>query len=187
MNRLMVGAVVVVMTLASWVQAQTFKVDPVHSVVVYRIQHFNAGQFYGRFNEPQGVFTLDAENPANSKFEVTIDAAKVDTGNQKRDAHLKSPDFFNARQYPTITFKSTKVEKSGETYQITGDVTLLGQTRSITAEATVYGPSKDPQGNTRAGVEAVLTVKRSDFGMDFMADALGDEVRLIVSLEGVQE
>src|SRR5690606_25914233 len=94
-------------------------------------------------------------------------------------------DFFDTARHGAITFKSTKVEKDGENgLKITGDVTLLGQTRSITAEATTAGPVADPKGTMRAGVEATFTVKRSDFGMNFMPGAIGDEVRLVVSLEG---
>jgi polyisoprenoid-binding protein YceI len=163
---------------------QEFKVDPVHSTVLFRIQHFNAGQYYGRINDPQGTFTLD---PAGPKLDVTLEAAKVDTANAKRDEHLRSPDFFNARQYPTITFKSTSAEKTGEnTYKVNGELTLLGQTKPVTATVETFGPAQDPRGTTRAGAEAIFTIKRSDFGMNFMPGGLGDEVRIIASVEGTQ-
>jgi polyisoprenoid-binding protein YceI len=188
MQKLFAFAFAAVSMLAALAPGQTFSVDPVHSVVIFRIQHLGAGQFYGRFNDPAGAFTLDAANPANIRFNLTINAAKIDTANQKRDDHLRSPDFFNTRQYPTITFKSTAVEKTGDnTLKVTGDLTLLGQTRPITADVTLSGPARDPQGTTRAGAEAMLQLKRSDFGMNFMPGALGDEVRLVVSLEGMQQ
>src|SRR3954471_2674673 len=92
--------------------ADTYKVDPVHSATVFRIQHANLGYVWGRINDPGGTFALDAADPTKSVFSLELQVANVDTHNDKRDAHLKSPDFFNAKQYPTITFKS-KSAKAG--------------------------------------------------------------------------
>src|SRR6185436_16496600 len=112
----------------------------------------------------------------------------VDTGNAQRDGHLKSPDFFNAKQYPTITFKSTSV-KAGEsptTLAVTGDLTMHGVKKSITIPVELTGNGEFPPGVKRAGVEATLTVKLTDFEIKGMPGALSDEVKVIVSLEGMK-
>jgi polyisoprenoid-binding protein YceI len=170
--------------------ADAYKVDPVHSAVVFRIGHFNVGQVYGRFNLPEnaGSFTIDAENPENNAFEIVIEADKIDTGNAKRDDHLRSADFFNVKQFPQITFKSTSVKSAGENvYDVSGDLTLHGVTRPITIQVTKLGEGKDPMGGYRAGVAAEFAVKRSDFGMNQMLEGIGDEVTLLVALEGTKE
>lgn len=189
MRRLLLSLPIIFIMAASTIaHAQDYKLDPVHSFVVFRIHHAHAGYVYGRFNGPQGTFKLDADHPANSVFDVTVQAGNVDTANEQRDAHLRSDDFFDASNYATITFKSTSVEKIGDNQlKLTGNLTLLGQTRTITTEATTSGPATDHQGVVRFGVETTFTIKRSDFGMDKMLEGVGDEVRLIVSLEGMQQ
>lgn len=177
----------IVLALTSTVMAETYQADPVHSVALARISHLNATSFWARFNEPTGTFTIDSEDPTRSSFEITIDANKVDTANQQRDTHLRSADFFNVREFPTITFKSTQVEKEGDGLKVTGDLTLLGQTKPITAMVETYGPSKGMRGETRGGFEATFEIKRSEFGMNFMQGALGDDVRIVVAVEGIQQ
>jgi polyisoprenoid-binding protein YceI len=168
-----------------------YKADPVHSSVVFRIGHVNISYVYGRFNDPTGSFTLDEADPDKSSFNVEIQVASVDTHNDKRDAHLKSPDFFNAKQYPAITFKSTAVKKgAANTLDVTGDLTLHGVTRSMTIPVEVTGKGEFPPGQRRAGIEATFTIKRTDFdikGIPAMPTAVGDEVRLMVALEGVKQ
>jgi polyisoprenoid-binding protein YceI len=135
-RKAMVAVSMFVMMLAGAAQvraADTYKIDPVHATVIYRISHFNVGNAYGRFNEPTGSVTVDNEDPSKSVFEFSVQVDKVDTANPKRDAHLKSPDFFNAKQFPTIDFKSTKVAKKGDNqFELTGDLTLHGVTKSVT-------------------------------------------------------
>ena len=184
---------VAVMTLgvlvAPVLAADSYKVDPVHSSNAFRIKHANAAYFHGRFNETAGSFTLDSADPTQASFNVEISAASVDTNNEKRDGHLKSADFFNVKQYPAITFKSTSVEKGeGEnTLAVTGDLTMHGVTKSVTIPVQLTGTGEFPQGVHRAGVEATFEVKMSDFGIKGMPGALSDEVRVVVSLEGVKE
>ncbi|MCA9250732.1 MAG: YceI family protein, partial [Phycisphaerales bacterium] len=125
-----------------------------------------------------------ADNPADSSFDVVIKTESVDTNNKKRDGHLKSPDFFNAREFPTISFKSTKVEKGEkDTLKVTGDLTCHGVTKSITIDVVQTGAASGPQGESK-GIEAIFTIKRSEFGMEYGLEALGDDVRVIVALEG---
>jgi polyisoprenoid-binding protein YceI len=111
----------------------------------------------------------------------------IDSRNPKRDQHLKSPDFFNAKQFPTLSFKSRKVEGSGDVYQVSGDFTLHGVTKPITVEFKKGAEGKGMEGEIRSGGETRFKIKRSDYGMSFMQGALGDEVNIILSLEGVKQ
>jgi len=166
--------------------AKKFDLDPVHSMVIFRISHLGVGAIYGRFNEPTGTYNIDMANPSASFFEIALDTSKVDTASERRDNHLKSPDFFNAKQFPSITFKSASVEKSGEKkMKVHGALTMLGVTKVIDAELEFLGEGKTMQGY-KSGFEAEFTIKRSDFGMMKYIEekALGDEVKLIVTVEG---
>jgi polyisoprenoid-binding protein YceI len=167
--------------------AETFDIDGVHSTAVFRVKHLNAAPFYGRFNDISGAFTYDAEKPAASSFEVTIKAESVDTNSERRDNHVKSPDFLNAKQFPTITLKSKSVKKTGEnTLQATAELALHGVKRDVTVDIEhVGGGDRGPRFGFRRGFDVAFTFKRSDFGMDFMLEGLGDEIRLMVGIEGV--
>ena len=168
--------------------AETYKLDPAHTSVVFRIKHLGVAYVYGRFNGPTGSFVFDESSPAKSSIEMQVDAKNVDTAVQKRDNHLKSPDFFNAGEHPLITFKSTSVKKSGkDSYDISGNLTLLGKTKPITVKARQTGTGKDPWGNYRRGFETSFTVNRSDFGMDFMMKVAADDILLTVSVEGIRQ
>jgi len=168
----------------------TFAVDPVHSVVVFRVGHLGVAKFWGRFNQLSGSFTYDADEPGSSTFDFTVPTESVDTGNAGRDRHLKSPDFFNAREYPAITFKSTgiTVAASANSWKVTGDLTLHGVTKSVTADIEWIGEGQTSQGHKR-GFEAQFTIRRSEFGMNkyLEDDAIGDEVKLVVAIEGVNK
>jgi polyisoprenoid-binding protein YceI len=177
------AAVVLAFSFAAHVQAQTYKVDPVHSNAVFRIKHANAAPFWGLFRAPTGSFTLAGDK---SSFKIEIPVDNVYTGNEKRDAHLKSPDFFNSKQYPTITFTSKSVKKSGDKLEASGDLTIHGVTKPVTVAIEQTGTGEFPPGVKRAGVEATLVVKMTDFEIKGMPGALSDEVRVIVGLEGVQ-
>ena len=189
MTHRLAAATLAVLALAAPVfAAESYKVDPVHSSAVFRIKHANVSYFAGRFNAPDGSFMLDEADPTKSTFNVVLHVDKVDTANEKRDAHLKSPDFFNAKQYPTITFKSTSVKKGeGSTLQVTGDLTMHGVTKSITVPVELTGKGQFPPGTQRAGVEATFIVKRSEFGMSGMQGALGDDVKVLVGLSAIKQ
>ncbi|NOS99055.1 MAG: YceI family protein [Phycisphaerales bacterium] len=183
---------VVVLGLVGWfaaaAKAETFKIDDTHSSVVFRIKHMNVSYFYGRFNKIEGRFTLEDGDAAGNSIEIEVDASSVDSKNEGRDRHLKSPDFFNAKQFKTITFKSTAIKSAGEgKFEVTGDLTLHGVTKSVTVPVERVGKGPGREGGTIAGFEAVFTVKRSEFGMEFMNGPLGDEVRLMVGIEGAAE
>ena len=167
--------------------ADNYTVDPVHSTSAFRIIHAGIAPFWGRFNEPTGKFVLDESDPTKSSFTIELKAANIDSANAKRDTHLKSPDFFNAAQYPTITFKSTAVKPGdGKTLQVTGDLTMHGVTKSITVPVELTGKGNF-MNQPRAGVEATMTVKMSDFEIKGMPGALSDEVKVIVALEGMKK
>jgi polyisoprenoid-binding protein YceI len=120
--------------------------------------------------------------------EVSIKADSVDTHNTKRNDHLKSQDFFNVGKFPTLSFTSKSIAKAGETtFDVTGDMTIHGQTKPVTLKLEKTGESKSSQMGERVGYETVFTVKRSDYGMTFMPDALGDEVRVMIALEAAKK
>lgn len=162
-----------------------FNVDPVHSTVIFGARHAGAGYTYGRFNDFEGGFNL-GDNPS---FKLTVRAGSIDTGNRDRDRHLSGPDFFNAKQFPTITFKSTAAEDKGEAWHVTGKMTMLGETKTITIPVKVLSADASFRGKALGAVHAEFTIKRSDFGMTWGVDKgiVGDEIKAIVALEGVKE
>jgi polyisoprenoid-binding protein YceI len=164
-----------------------YQVDPVHSTNVFRIRHMNITFVYGRFNETSGTFKLDEAKPEASTFEISLKTASIDTNNADRDKHLRSPDFFDAEKYPTITFKSTKVQKTdNQHWTLTGDLTLHGVTKPITATITTPVASKGMRGGVHVGFETTFEIKRSDYGMSNSLGPIGDEVRITVSIEGTR-
>ncbi len=168
--------------------AETYKLDPAHTSIVFRVKHLGVAYVYGRFNGPTGTFVFDESSPSKSTIEVQAEAKNVDTALEKRDTDLKSPDFFNAGEHPLVSFKSKSVKKLSEnTYEVSGDLTLLGKTRTITVEANATGAGKDPWGGFRRGFETSFAIKRSDFGMDFMMGGVSDDVNLTVSVEGIRQ
>jgi len=178
----MVLAVVASGTVAS--AADPFEVDPVHSSVLFRVKHMNVSYSYGRFDSVTGKFLIDEQDPSKSSFDLTINAESIDTANVMRDRHLKGPDFFNSKQFPTITFKSKSVSKVPAGYAVSGDLTLKGVTKPAEVVVNVTGTGKGMKGESLTGVEGSLVLKRSDFGMTYMVGALADEVRVTASLEG---
>ena len=168
--------------------AEIYKLDPAHTSVVFRIKHLDVAFVYGRFNEPAGSFTFDESSPSKSSIEVKLNVKDVDTAVEKRDNHLRSPDFFNVKEHPLATFKSTSVKKNGpQTYEVAGNLSLLGKSRPVTLKAHETGSGKDPWGNYRRGFETSFKINRSDFGMTFMLSGLSDEVLITVSLEGIRQ
>ncbi len=166
--------------------AQAFTVDSGHSVALFRITHMGVGAFHGRFNEVKGSVNWADDNLAGSSVSVEIPIGSIDSNSEKRDQHLKSPDFFSAKQFPVMTFKSSAIKKEGEGYAITGTLTLRGVSKEITVQATKIGEGdRGPRFGYRAGFETVFTLKRSDYGITWGVEnkALGDEVRVTIALE----
>jgi polyisoprenoid-binding protein YceI len=174
--------------LASTQDAETieFTLDPVHCMVNFRIHHAGAGMFWGRFNDVTGTFATSEDGSAAPSMNVSVAVDSVDTGTEKLDRTLMGPNFFDSKEFEKITFKSTKAEADGEGgWKLTGKMTMLGVTKEVTATVEMTGLKGNPV-IKKAGYEATLTIKRSDFGMDWGVKngALGDEVRLIIGLEG---
>lgn len=168
--------------------ADTYQVDPEHASVVFKVKHLDVSYVWGRFNQVAGTVVLDEQNPAASRIEIVIQTASVDTGNERRDRHLRSADFFDAEQFPEIRFVSKQMtRKESNLWEVTGDLTLHGVTRPLTVQITKVGEGKDPWGGHRLGGELSLTIKRSDFGMTGMIGPVGDEVTIHVSLEAIKQ
>lgn len=166
-----------------------FEIDAVHSAVVFRISHMGVSNAYGMFHGPTGSYTLNWSDPSASKLEVQIATDKVDTGNEKRDAHLMGPDFFNSKQFPSISFTAKTFEKTGDnTMRVLGSLTMLDKTNPVEVELFKIGEGDTRQGY-KSGFEARFTIKRSEFGMTKYLEggALGDEVTLTVSVEGAKK
>lgn len=163
-----------------------YTIDPVHSTLVFKIRHMDVADFFGRFNGPSGTVAFDADAPEASRIQVSVAAENVDSGNGKRDQHLRSPDFFNAVQFPRIEFTSSKVTKSGDGYTVEGELELLGTKRPVTATVSHFATGK-ARDTAVLGATATFTIKRSDFGMDFMVGGgLGDEVEITLAVEAKQ-
>jgi polyisoprenoid-binding protein YceI len=171
---------------AAPVRADDYVVDGFHSSVVFKVQHMGISWIWGRFNDVSGTCTFDKNDPTKASFALTIKTESVDTGVKKRDDHLRSGDFFNANQFPLITFKSTSVKAAEGGYSVTGDFTMHGVTKSITFTLK-GGKTVEFKGPPRIGFYTELTLKRSDFGMDRMTDMIGAEIPVAIAFEGVKK
>ncbi len=164
----------------------TWAGDTVHSSVLFRIKHLGVSWTMGRFND--FTVSLKSADAGLSSVAFTVKTDSVDTGNAKRDQHVKSPDFFNAKQFGEITFRSTKVTGGDkDVAEVTGDLTLHGVTKPLTVQVSKVGSGKGMKGEELAGYQTSFTVKRSDFGMTNMVGPVGDEVALTVSVEAAKQ
>ncbi len=187
---------VVILSLATLplFAADTFTIDKVHSATEFKIRHL-VGNVGGKFDDFAGSVSVDRANPANSSVDFTIQAASIDTGTPDRDKDLRSSNFFDVERYPTITFKSTKIAPAGtkDTYNVTGNLTMHGVTKTVTLPVQFLGFVKDPWGNERAGFEIDTTLNRKDYGivwnqaLDQGGYVLGDDVKIAVNLETVKK
>jgi polyisoprenoid-binding protein YceI len=189
MNRRMFTAALSALLLtgaSALAQSTTWTIDPMHSQSNFQIRHMAVSNVRGSISGVNGTVVWDEKNPSKSSVEATITTATVTTNNEKRDAHLKSPAFFDVEKFPTITFKSTSVTRTGGKLQVIGDLTLTGVTKSVTLD--VDGPSA-PQpgsnGKTLTGFSATGTLKRSDFnfGSKFGSPLISDEVQFTLDIE----
>lgn len=165
------------------VPAAAWSIDATHSSVIFRVLHMGVANFYGRFNSVSGTVTLDDANPSASKVELTIPIESIDTNSKGRDGHLKSPDFFNAKEFPEVKFVSKTVSKAGDKeWKIEGEMTMHGVTKPMTIQARQMGVLEGKNGKV-AGFDVQFTLKRSDFGMTFMLEGIGDEVAVMAGFE----
>jgi polyisoprenoid-binding protein YceI len=172
----------------------TWKLDPAHSSAEFKVRHMMISNVKGSFSGLSGDLTEHTVDSTLSTVEASIDVAAISTGDAQRDAHLKSADFFDAEKYPTMTFKSTKVEPKGEgEYRVTGDLTVHGVTKPVTfAVEGPTPPNKDPWGNTRIGLTATSKINRKDFGLNWNAALetggilVGEEVHITLEAQFIK-
>lgn len=169
----------------------TWQVDPVHSSVEFHVKHLGIATVKGQFKEFEG--TLEVAPDGGSRAYGTVKVASVDTREPQRDDHLRSPDFFDVGQYPEIAFQSTAIRPLDEdTFEIEGDLSIHGVTRSLTLNATLEGTETDPQGNPRVGLSASAQINRSDYEMKFNMAlgsgnvVVGDKVKILLEISAVK-
>jgi polyisoprenoid-binding protein YceI len=168
--------------------ADDYTIDAVHSGISFQISHLGLSYVQGRFNEFSGNFTIDTSDPGKSSFSLSIKTESVDTNNAGRDKHLRSPDFFNAKQFPAITFTSTAVKAIEGGYEVTGDLTLHGETKPVTFSLKGGKSAQFPPGVQRTGFStSQIIVKRNDFGVGKPMPVLGDEVYVSIGFEGTKK
>lgn len=170
-----------------------YQIDPSHSTASFSIKHMMIAKVHGAFQKMSGSLEYDAANPAKAQIDVTIEAASIDTREPKRDEHLRSADFFDVAKYPTITFKSTRVDGSGGELRVHGDLTIHGVTKPVVLD--VEGPSaemKDPWGNLKIGASGTTKIKRKEFGLTWNAALeaggvlVGDDVTITLEVQFVK-
>lgn len=161
-----------------------YDIDTGHSAVVFEIEHLGVAKFYGRFNQVNGKLTLDLDEPQNNTLLVKVPSSSLDTNSSDRDQHIAGEEFLNVARHPEITFRSTAFQRVGPAaFRVTGDLTLLDQTRSITVDLQQTGYGKDPWGGHRTGFHTTFSVNRRDYGITALPGGLGDIVTLRVTLE----
>lgn len=177
-------------TLERTVTTQPWSIDPAHTEVEFSVRHLMISNVKGRFGNVTGSVEIDESNPASLKLDVTIPIATIDTRSEQRDAHLRSADFFNAEQYPTMTFKGRRVTGNvREGFRLVGDLTIRGVTREVTLDVTTEGRGLDPWGNERVGYSASGKVDRRDFGLTWNqlletgGVTVGETVKITINTE----
>lgn len=183
----------IVLGLFAWVLGQSragladdYVLDDQHTSVVFAVNHLGYSYCYGMFGKYSGKFSFDPKSVSSSQFEFTIDASSLDTKSEKRDEHLRGPDFFNVKQFPEITFKSKSVKVEEKLLQITGTLTMHGVSKDIVLPLTYMGTGPAPDQKTHAGFAGRVVIKRSDFDIKTYLPNIGDDVTLLISFEGVK-
>jgi polyisoprenoid-binding protein YceI len=193
--RLIIGGLLAVLwACPSWAEMARYDVDLDHSTVEFRVAHMVVAKTSGRFMDYKGFIEMDAETKTVKAIEARIQTASLTTNHQKRDQHLRGPDFFNVEKYPTMTYKLKSYLKSGggNEYSAVGELTLLGVTKDVVLTGTFNGVAKDPWGNVRAGFTAEGKLNRKDFGMNWSKTldsgglVVGDEVHIKLDIECIK-
>jgi polyisoprenoid-binding protein YceI len=172
----------------------TWKIDPAHSRAEFKVKHMMISNVKGSFNGLTGTLIEDTTDPTRSRVEASIEIGTISTGDEQRDTHLKSADFFHHEEHPVMTFKSTKIEKkSDESFAVTGDLTLHGVTKPVSfAVEGPSAPNKDPWGNTRVGLSATTKINRKDFGLTWNAALesggilVGEDVQIVLDVQFIE-
>jgi polyisoprenoid-binding protein YceI len=192
-----IKTITVMLTLCAFVAllaaADTYEIDRSHSSVGFSVKHMVISSVKGSFTDFSGTIMYDEEEITNSSVSVTIKTGSINTGDDRRDGHLRSADFFDAENHPEITFVSKKVSKRADGHVVTGDLTMRGVTKEVEIPFIITGKITDPRGKTRIGVEGKLTIDRQDYGvswsrtMDAGGLVVSDDVRIELLLEAVKQ
>ncbi len=171
-----------------------WRIDPAHTRAEFAVKHLMITTVRGHFADVDGTVHEDATDPSRSSIEVSIKVASIDTGVEQRDAHLRSPDFFDAEQFPSLTFRSTNVAPAGENkLKVTGDLTIKGVTKPVVLDVTEEGRRSDPWGGNRSGFSATTKIDRRDFGLDYNQAletggwVVGHEVKINLDIELIRQ
>jgi polyisoprenoid-binding protein YceI len=170
---------------------QAYAIDAAHTTAEFVVRHLMISKVRGRFTQVSGTIDLAEGSTTPVSITAIIETASIDTREEQRDGHLKSPDFFDAANFPQITFKSTRVDGSGDSFKIVGDLTIHGVTKEITLDTTFEGRAIDPWGNSRVGYEAHGKISRKDFGLTWNQAleaggvAVGDDVKIELNVEAI--
>ena len=172
----------------------TWKIDPAHSSAEFKVKHMMISNVKGKFHAISGILTLNEADPTKSTVEASISLHSLSTGDDQRDGHLKSPDFFDAEKFPTMTFKSSEVTKTGPTkFAVVGELNLHGVSRNVSfAVEELSAPGKDPYGNVRLGLEATTRVTRKDFGLTWNSALetggvlIGEDVQITLDIQFIK-
>jgi polyisoprenoid-binding protein YceI len=174
--------------------AQHWDFDPVHSSVNFWVRHLMVSKVHGRFHDWKGTLELDDADPTKSRIEVEIDAKSIDTRDEKRDTHLRSPDFLDVDNHPSLRFKSTSIEAKGDDrLLVRGDLTIRGISRPVTLDVEVGGRAKDPWGGERTGFSATAAIDRKEYGLQWNMALetggvlVGDKVNITIEVEAVKQ
>lgn len=187
-------AVLLVFGAASLASADTYTIDATHSNVGFAVRHMTVSKVRGSFGKFEGTVNVDPADTTKWSCDVVIQTASINTQAERRDNHLRSADFFNAEEFPTLTFKSTKVAPKGkDKFEINGDLTMRGVTKPVTLEAEILGSMQDSKGNKRLGFSATTTIDRMDYGvswnktLDTGGLVVGHDVDITLEIEAVWE
>ena len=173
----------------------TWQIDPAHSAVEFAVKHMMFTTVRGRFKDVKGTIEVDEQNPSRSTVNVEIAAASIDTGVADRDAHLRSADFLDTEKFPTITFRSRRVDgaiREGEAFKLVGDLTIKGKTVEVALDSVYLGAGKDPWGNFKSGAEASTKIDRREFGLTWNQALetggilVGNDIRIELQIQAVK-
>ena len=175
-------------TVALSADTETYEVDSVHSTAFFKVRHYGFGFVRGGFTDISGNIVIDKAHSTNSTVDIVIKTESINTESNQRDEHLKSKDFFDVAEFPIINFKSREIKKQSKNlYEVAGDFTLHGITKTITVPVKFIGEGKDHYGAYRAGFETEFSIKRSEYGMTKYIPAAGDTVEITLVIEGIRK
>lgn len=193
MKKVLAGTLVSLVLAVAAPGADRYEIDPVHTSIGFSVRHLVINNVKGKFGDFSGTILYDENDITKSSVSVTVRTASINTGVDKRDDDLRSPNFFDVAQHPEMTFRSSRIEKRGDGYAAVGTLALHGVSKEIAVPFTLSGKIKDPWGNERIGVEASLTIDRRDWGitysktMDSGGLIVGNEVKIELNLEGIKK